>query len=207
VSAAIEALRPELFHALLDRDPRVRQEALGALRRGSVPGAAVPAKTLLKSDAWTYVRVAAAELLGDVGSAGGGPDIDVSLADATKDAARSVRIAALAALAHRNARAQVAFVRARAFDEDESVEVRREAVAALGALCDAASADELFELAKRTGESDAARNLALTAIVALGAIHPPDLAARLKALDASELVVKDAIARALKTPSVCAASP
>jgi hypothetical protein len=207
VAASIDALRPELFHALLDHDPRVRQEALGALRRGSVPGAAVPAKTLLKTDAWTFVRVAAAELLGDVGSAGGGPDIDVSLADATKDEARSVRIAALAALAHRNARSQIVAVRARAFDEEESVEVRREAVAALGALCDVASADALFELAKRTGESDAARTLALTAIVALGAIHPPDLAARLKALDAKELVVKDAIARALKTPPMCGATP
>ena len=201
VSAKIEALRPELLHALEDVDPRVRQSALAALRDGGGGvGAAVPTMTLLKGDAWTFVRVSAAELLAELK---GGNDVDAALAAATHDQAKSVRAASIRALAARGAHGHLGEIRARAFDEEEAVDVRRDAVEALGTLCDRASADELYELAKRVGESDAARSLALAAIVALGEVHPKDLAARLGALDHSEPVVKDAIDRALRTTGRC----
>jgi HEAT repeat protein len=200
VSANVVPLRPELVHALVDRDPRVRKSALDALRIAKATGVAEPAKSLLAGDSWTFVRVSAAELLGDIQ---GGSDVDAALGTATNDPAKSVRIAALRALGTRGARAQLPAVRARAFDDAEAVDVRREAVEALGVLCDLESADELFELAKGTGDNDAARMLGLAAIVALGELHPKDLAQRLSGIDQSSLVVKDAVRRALKTVPKC----
>jgi hypothetical protein len=200
VAGALEPLRPELLRALADVDPRVRQRALDALRKSAPPGVSPTVKTMLASDAWTFVRVSAADLLGDLQ---GGGDVDVALATATRDPAKSVRSASLRALATRGARSQLAAVRARAFDAEEAVDVRREAIEALGLLCDTDSADDLFELAKRLGDSDAARMLGLAAIVALGEIHPKDLAQRLGALEQSSLVVKDAVGRALRTIGRC----
>ena len=201
VSSGVDALRPELIGALGDADARVRQHALESLRRGGEAGATSPALGLLAGDAWTFVRVAAADLLGD---SKGGVDVDVALAKATDDPAKSVRAASVHALAMRGAKGQVKAIRARALDDEEAIDVRREAIDALGTLCDDASADDLYELAKRWPESDATRSLGLAAIVALGEIHPKDLADRLSAIDQGSMVIKDAVRRALSTKSVCA---
>jgi HEAT repeat protein len=152
--------------------------------------------SMLANDAWTYVRVAAAETLGE--SKGGG-DVDVALAKATEDEQKTVRGAAVRALVSRHAKSQLPTLRARAFDEKEAGEVRRDAIEGLGTLCDTSSLDDLFEIAKK-GDGNP---LQLAAIVALGAIHPPDLAQRLSAITSTSLVVKDAVRRALKSPAVC----
>lgn len=114
-----------------------------------------------------------------------------------------MRAAAVRGLGRRGARSQWAALRSRAFDDGESIDVRVEAIEALGATCDRASADALLDLAKKANQGDGARQLGLAAIMALGAIHPPDLDARLDAIDGGSLVVKDAIARARKTPATC----
>lgn len=201
VSGDLEALRPEVVSALKDPDPRVRKTALLALRRGAGPtGAVAPTMTLLHDDGWTYVRVAAAETLGE---SKGGADVDLALGAATLDDLPAVRAAAIRALVTRGARSQLKAIRKRAFDAGELVEVRGEAILALGKLCDRDAVDELFDIAKRGSSGDGAHQLALAAVMALGDIHPKDLAQRLSALDQSSLVMKDAIRRALKTTSLC----
>jgi HEAT repeat protein len=201
VSADVDPLRPELVTALSDKEPRVREKSLEALRSAGGGGALSPVMGILASDAWTFVRVAAAELLGDAST--GGKDVDLALAKATSDPHKRVRSAALRSLASRHATSQLPVIRARAFDSKEVVEVRREAIEALGKLCDRASADDLYEIAKRAADSDGAMQLALSAIMALGDIHPPDLQARLTALNLNTFVLKDAVNRALKTVSTC----
>ncbi|MGZ3420452.1 MAG: HEAT repeat domain-containing protein, partial [Polyangiales bacterium] len=197
VSGKVDALRPELVSALADGDPRVRQGALISLRAGAGPtGAASAIMAILSKDVWTYVRVAAAETLGE--SKGGG-DVDVALAKATEDEQKTVRGAAVRALVSRRAKSQLPALRARAFDDKEVIEVRQSAVEGLGILCDTSSLDDLFEMAKK-GEGNP---LQLAAIMALGAIHPPDLAQRLSAINQTSLVVKDAVRRALKAPAQC----
>ncbi len=201
VSAGIDVLRPEIVAALHDPGPRVRQSALVALRAGEGPAGATPLTiALLRQDPWTFVRVAAAETLGE--SKGGG-DVDDALAKATRDDARPVRSAAIRALVTRGARGQLPAIRKRAFDAEEAVDVRVDAIEALGQLCDAASADDLFDLAKRGSGTEGAHQIALAAILALGRIHPADLAQRLSAIDQTSLVVKDAVRRALRSPSSC----
>jgi len=201
VSGDVEPLRPEVVAALHDADARVRRSALIAIRRGSGPtGAVAPIMQLLRDDGWTYVRVAAAETLGE---AKGGGDVDVALGDATKDDLPAVRGAAIRALVTRGARSQLPAIRKRAFDPNELVEVRAEAIGALGALCDKSSVDELFDIAKRGSSNEGAHQMALAAVAALGDIHPVDLAQRLSALDQTSLVMKDAIRRALKSASTC----
>ena len=80
---------------------------------------------------------------------------------------------------------------------------RREAIDALGTLCDDGAVDELYELARHWGESDASRTLGLAAIMALGEVHPKDLATRLGAIDQGSLVIKDAVHRAMTSKPVC----
>jgi hypothetical protein len=201
VSGEVDALRPEVVRALSDPAPRVRLSALLSLRKGQGPtGATGPVMTLLKDDGWTFVRAAAAETLGE--SKGGG-DVDLALGQATLDDLPSVRAAAIRALVTRGARSQLPAIRKRAFDRGELVDVRGEAIAALGSLCDQGSVDDLFDLVKRGSGSDGAHHLALSAILALGDIHPVDLPQRLAAIDQTSLVVKDAVRRALQAKSQC----
>ncbi len=200
VSTEIDALRPEVITALKDADPRVRQLALVALRSGNGPtggGRAVEsiAMQLLAHDAWTYVRVAAAETLGEVKGAAG--DVDEALAKALEDLMPPVRSAAIRALVTRGARSQLPAIRKRAFDVGEVRDVRKEAIEALGLLCDAESVDDLTDLAKRGGETS------IAAIDALGHIHPKDLASRLAGVDQTPIIVKQAVRQAMRTPSTC----
>lgn len=201
VSGELDAVRPEVLAALVDVDPRVRTNALIALRRGGGPsGAVAPVLTLLKEDTWSYVRVAAAETLGE---AKGGSDVDIALGAATTDDLPAVRSAAIRALVTRGGRSQLPLIRKRAFDPKEVIDVRGEAISALGKLCDRGAAEELFDIAKRGSSSEGAHQLALSAVMALGDIHPNDLAQRLGALDQTSLVMKDAIRRALKAAPRC----
>lgn len=199
VSGDLEALRPEVVNALGDLDPRVRAQALIALRKAP-NGAIAPILALLGDDTWTYVRVAAAETLGE---AKGGADVDAALGAATLDELPAVRAAAIRALVTRGARSQLPAIRKRAFDAKELVDVRGEAILALGKLCDRQAVEELFDIAKRGSSSDGAHQLALSAVMALGDIHPKDLAQRLSALDQTSLVMKDAIRRSLNTKPTC----
>ena len=201
VAAEVDGLRPELVKAVSDKEPRVRAAAVLALDRRGAAGVTGVILPLLAHDGWTFVRVAAADALGNL--KGAADDVDAGLAEATRDPARSVRAAAVRGLGRRGARSQWAALRSRAFDDGESIDVRVEAIEALGATCDRASADALLDLAKKANQGDGARQLGLAAIMALGAIHPPDLDARLDAIDGGSLVVKDAIARARKTPATC----
>lgn len=201
VSGELDALRPEVVAAIKDADPRVRKAAVVALRQGAGPSGATSLLIgLLHDDAWTFVRVSAAETLGE---AKGGGDVDVALGEATKDDLPAVRGAAVRALVARGARSQLPAIRKRAFDPRELVDVRADAIAALGKLCDKASVDDLFDLVRRGSSSDGAHQLALAAIDALGELHPPDLAQRLSAIDQTSLVVKDAVRRALQAAPKC----
>jgi hypothetical protein len=200
-SAIVDGLRPEIVAALRDEAPRVRQAAAVALRASGGPGGATPALLgTLATDRWTFVRLAAAETLGQ---ASGGGDVDVALAKALRDPSRAVRGSVVRALVARGARSQIGAIRGRAFDRDEAVDVRSEAVEALGALCDTGAVEDLHDLAKRGSQSDGAHQLALAAIHALGQIHPPDLGQRLSALDQTSLVVKDAVRRAMRASAHC----
>lgn len=201
VGGEVDALKPELVAALGDADPRVRQRALEALRRaGGATGAWPKVLALLAGDAWTYVRVAAADTLGDASGPGAAGDLDLALAKATTDPARPVRAASLRALARRHARSQIPAVRARAFDDAEAVDVRREAIEALGALCDEGAVDDLYDLVRRSaGQGE----LGLAAIKALGAIHPKDLETRLRPAELEGPAAKDAAVRALRSAPTC----
>jgi HEAT repeat protein len=205
VAGGIDLLRPELVASLGDGDPRVRKSALDALRRsGGAPGAWPTVLALLANDGWTFVRVAAADAIGEANGAGTAGDLDVALAKATRDPAKQVRAASVRALAKRHARSQLPAVRSRAFDEGETIDVRREAIEALGALCDDAAVDDLYDIVRKSGGQG---ELGLAAIKALGEIHPKDLEARLQPANLEGPAAKDAAVRALRTPPRCKGTP
>jgi HEAT repeat protein len=159
----------------------------------------------LASDEWTFVRAAAAAALA---AAPADRAVDDALATALRDRAPSVREAAVAALAaHGAARARDA-IRARLVDPAEEPDVRLAAARAVSALCDREAIDPLTDLARAgalrlASETDV--QLGLTATVALGALHPADLAKRLAPLTASDARPESraAAARALATPATC----
>jgi hypothetical protein len=205
VAGGMDLLRPELVASLGDGDPRVRQSALDALRRsGGAPGAWPAVLGLLADDGWTFVRAAAADAIGEASGPGAAGDLDVALAKATRDPAKQVRAASVRALAKRHARSQLVAVRSRAFDDGETIDVRREAIEALGALCDDAAVDDLYDIVRKSGGQG---ELGLAAIKALGEIHPKDLEARLLPANLEGPAAKDAAVRALRTPPRCKVAP
>ncbi len=111
--------------------PRVREAAILALSRveGSVAAAAM-------SDAWAFVREAAATRLTE-------PD---RLATMLHDHVPDVRIAALRSMAASKRETSVAPVAAVLRDRRELTHVRREAAAALGALCGTTTHDAVAAL-------------------------------------------------------------
>jgi len=109
-------------------------------------------------------------------------DVDDALGGALHDLSVSVRGGAVVALARRRAVPWRATIRERLDDAGEDAEIRAAAASALGALCDADSADRLTELARTLSSpiADAdAQQLGLAALVGLAALHPPDLQGRL----------------------------
>ncbi|MFI5299067.1 MAG: hypothetical protein ACHREM_13305, partial [Polyangiales bacterium] len=101
------------------------------------------------------------------------------------------------------ARGQVEPIRKRAVDEKEVPTVRLAAIEALGVLCATSALDDVTAFARRAGTSSAGTSLGLAAKVALGRLHPSDLAARLAPIDKTDPVVRDAVDRALKAPAEC----
>jgi hypothetical protein len=76
-------------------------------------------------------------------------------------------------------------IRGRLDDPGEETEVRAAAGRALGALCDADSADRLTELARALASpvtDEDAQQLGLGALVGLAALHPRDLNQRIAPL-------------------------
>ena len=202
----IPALQPELVGAIDDPQPRVRQAALEtvAALQLSAQGRAIEKR--LTDDPWTFVRVASANVLRVMPAA---TATDQVLATTlAHDAAPQVRVAVLGALAAHRARAQVEAVRARLDDAQESSVVRVEAIRALGAMCDAKQVDRLTELASNSADPMASADdlmLGLAAVVALGDIHPSDLARRLAKLRDRSVrdAVRNAAEHALASPSKC----
>ena len=230
-AARAPALLPVIARASGDPEPRVREAAalalalIGESRGAEPPPAARPATPGVSPatpraagaaevdaaivrgvrDEWTYVREAAAVAAATWPSE---PRADAALATAAaEDAVPRVRRAAIAALGARGAVGHVALGRARAAAPREDLDVRAEAVRALGALCDRASLDTLSELAARAAApfNEADRKLGGAAIEALAALHPPDLAARLAPLRAKDAPreARERSERALTQPGRC----
>jgi HEAT repeat protein len=165
--------------AARDPEPRVREAALhtaGVSRAVAAQGGAIAA---LGSDPWTFVRSEAAGALAALPASSASNE---ALGRALTDKMPSVRAAAIQALGGHAATAYEGPIRSRMADEHEDIDVRLAAARALGALCDAHSADALSDYAV-TGASSPDPNdvaLGLAATGALGQIHPADLARRLK---------------------------
>jgi hypothetical protein len=167
-----------------DPEPRVREAALGALAQAPTPEGAQAAGRALGADRWPFVRAQAVAVLA---AAAPSRTVDDSLGAALDDASPRVRGGALLAIGRRRATSWRGKVRDRLDDRAEDGDVRAEAAWALGAMCDSRSIDRLTELALRLGAPDApdeARQLGLAALIALAAMKPADLDARLGPLRA-----------------------
>jgi hypothetical protein len=193
VAPAAKGLEGALVGRLSDAEVRVREAALVALGRALRDGAKAPegvgtAAVTSLGDAWTFVRVAAADLLGALPN---DAESEAALGRALEDAAPSVRGAAVDALAARGSKARLGLVRAMADEEQETLDVRSRSIAYLGAVCDAESVDRLARLAQRgrSPQSDADRAVAVAAVRALSALHPAELRQLLTPLLAPEVPV------------------
>jgi HEAT repeat protein len=179
-------LQPPLQSALVraesDREPRVREAALGALAARPFPAAIAAAQAVLATDAWPFVRKKAVVLLGDAPASA---DVDEALTVAAEDGSSDVRAAVLYALGQRRATASRQVLRERFSDKDEDPDVRAAAAQALGAVCDARSLEQLTQWAHQLGvreASDEDRRIAAGAIAGLAELRPKDLAGRLAPL-------------------------
>ena len=176
------AFRQELLHALADSGVRVREAAVQTLGAGRASFAAQALARRLDEDRWPLVRAAAADALGRMGP---DPAVDKALDDALDDSSKAVRAPVIRALGARRARAYAEDVRDELDKKDEAVEVRMQAARALGMMCDQGSLDALTSYAQKAGDRLASADLqsiGSAAIVALGRLHPPDLAQRLAPL-------------------------
>jgi len=179
------AREPEVVatKALADPEPRVREGTLHAIRAMRPVALEGRVSDLLTRDAWTFVRVAAADTLATLP---GSPQGDRALGDALGQLSPRVREGAARALAARGARAYRDAIREHLANAKEEPEVRAAAARALGALCDAKAADELARMALVGASSPDPGDvsLGLVATAALGVLHPPDLARRFAAFHA-----------------------
>lgn len=203
LAANVGPLLPALRGALADPEPRVREAALKSLGASHAGSASREIGTALAKDTWTFVRVAAAEALGEMPD----PSAEASLAAGLDDASPKVRAAVVTALGNKRATAQAPKIRERLDDKKEDAEVRALAARTLGTLCVQGAVDRLTTLASRArspvDETD--DRIGIAAIEALGALHPADLEKRLAPLRAKEvrLPVRRAADRALSEPATC----
>ena len=196
---------PGLVSAARDPEPRVREAALQALSSAPSTGGVEVAASILDTDGWPFVRAQAVAVLAKAPAAA---SIDDALARALGDGSVGVRGAAVVGLARHRSAAHKAQIRARLDDADEDTDVRSAAAQALGAVCDAGSADRLTELARvlvapSTGEEKEA--VAMGALVGLAALQPKDLKSRLAPLlvPSAPSHVRAAAAQALAARSSC----
>jgi hypothetical protein len=194
-----------LVRAAEDPEPRVREAALGSLAPAAVPDAARLGVDTLAHDGWWFVKVQAVAVLMNVpGSAA----VDDALGDALHDPSVKVRAGALLALARHRAVSSRDAVRERLDDPGEDPQVRASAAGALGALCDADSADRLTELARALASpttDDDAQQLGFAALFGLAALQPHDLRDRIAPLLASSApaYARNAAGKALAARPMC----
>jgi HEAT repeat protein len=203
--AGIPEARTALVAAARDPAPRVREAALESLAVSGWPGAVPAAEALLSEDGWSFVRERA---VGVLAKAPASSDVDDALGGALHDRSVGVRGAATVALGLHRAAAYRDAIRERLDDKDEDPEVRAAAAGALGAVCDAHSADRLTELVRSlgiAGTGDEQQQLALGALAGLTALKPSDLRIRLAPLLAADAPpsARTAAQQALSAPSGC----
>ncbi len=116
----VEAAGP-LLAAARDAEPRVREEALGALARSFVPSAESVAAAALRSDGWSFVREQAVRVLA---KALPSAIVDEALGAGLRDGSLRVRAGALLALGARRTTSMRAAIRGRLDDKLEDAEVR-----------------------------------------------------------------------------------
>lgn len=166
--------------ALNDPDVRVRE---AAARAGVALPSAVPGLSArLADDPWPLVRMAAADALAATTPAA---NIDAALSRAIDDPSPHVRAHVITALGAHHAQASLPKIREHLADEEEFPMVRAAAAQALAASCDMGSLSALTSYAQRLTDplaDTAAHVLGAAALLALGDLHPNDLAQRLKPL-------------------------
>ena len=169
------------------------------------PAAFDAARAVLASDGWSFVK---AQAIGVLSRAPASTQVDDTLRSAMTDASVHVRAVALNAVALRHTHALRNAVRERLDDKREDAEVRAAAAAALGAVCDASSADRLTELVRGLGlpgTTEEQQQIALAALFGLAALHPADLGDRIAPLLSSKSppYVREAAQKAMAARSVC----
>jgi hypothetical protein len=165
----------EVLRALTDEDVRVREASTRALATPDAVFASAPLTERLAEDRWPLVRASAADALARHPA---GPALDKPLTAALGDESPLVRARSIRALSERRASGVAERIRERLIDEHEWPEVRAEAARALGALCDAESADILAAFAKKLADpmaSPDAQLIASGAVLSLGRLALPNL--------------------------------
>ena len=205
VAGGVALAEGALLLALADPEPRVREAAARTAGASHLGSASSALGARLADDPWTFVRAAAAGSLASLPPSGA---VDGALAAALADASPRVRAAAIAGLSGHRAVTHADAVRARLDDKREDVEVRVSAARALGAMCVRAAAPRLAELAEMAASpltDEASLQIALSALDALGHLHPADLDARTERLRAKDVreEVQRAASRARAEPDVC----
>ena len=198
----------ELLQALADRDVRVREASVHALAAPEANFASQAISERLEKDEWPLVRASAADALSRYPA---GPALDQPLAKALSDDSALVRGRSIRALGERRASGVASRVRDRLVDAEEWPEVRAEAARALGALCDAESADVLTAFAKKLADpmaSPDAQLIATGAVMSLGRLAQPNLAQQLAPLTGKKAPpqARRAAATALATQLTCRAT-
>ncbi|HEX3773470.1 MAG TPA: HEAT repeat domain-containing protein [Polyangiaceae bacterium] len=173
---------PQLTRALADSDVRVREAAVRA--GATLPSAAPELARRLRDDEWPLVRIAAADALADSTDT---RIAEPALARALGDDSPHVRAHVLVALGTHHATAELPKIRERLLDTDEHPLVRAAAAQALAALCDTSSLPTLTKYAQKLADPLADANqhmVGAASLLALGDLHPLDLATRLAPLRA-----------------------
>jgi HEAT repeat protein len=176
-------------------------------REGEADSLMPCAQTALVRDTWPFVRVSAAHTL-----ARGKPStqVDASLGVALADPSTDVRVAAANALGERRATTQSKALIARLSDGKEDSLVRVAAARALGNSCAGDAVPALTSFAKDAALPQGAGQdvaVSMAAILALGAIHPPDVQSRLAPLlqKGVPTQARAAAQHAIAEPGSCAA--
>jgi HEAT repeat protein len=182
LGARLPEARASLVSAARDPEPRVREAAFASLAAAPAADATRTAADALSHEAWPFVKVQAIAVLV---SSGPSSDVDDALGGVLHDGSTQVRGAAIVALMRRRASSWRGGMRERLDDPNEDGDVRAAAASALGAVCDASSADRLTELARamltQPADEDA-QKLGLGALFGLAALQPKDLRSRIAPL-------------------------
>jgi len=172
----------EVSAALNDSDMRVREAAIRA--SNGIPSTVPALSNLLAKDEWPLVRIAAADALA---AAKATPAAATALSQAIDDQSPHVRAHVIIALGEHHATSEVGKIRERLLNEEEFPMVRAAAAQALASLCDTSSLDALTRYAQKLIDPMASTQdhmVGSAALIALGEMHPADLAKRLEPLRA-----------------------